>query len=245
MAGRITRAALGFTLPSRTCRLPAWITIAKQPTGTASMAALTNQRHERFCQAIAQGHSIAESYALAGYQKNTGNASRLNANESIQARVNELKAETAASARITIESICRELDQAIAVAKNAKQATAMVSAAALKSKLAGLMVERVEVGQPHEFDNCDSTASIVDRILEKLIERFLPIDEHDRTGLIALYEKQMKETAAYLSVIEARKICAERVNLRDLSKPWNEYPQYNASAALRIGYRNSNGSKPT
>jgi hypothetical protein len=160
-------------------------------------------------------------------------------------RLAELQTEAAANAKITIESICSELAEATAVAKSKGQAQAMVSASALRAKLAGLMVERVEVGQPHEFDNCDSTASIVDCILEKLIERFLPIDEHDRTGLIALYEKQMKETAAYLSVIEARKICAERVNLRDLSKPWHEYPQYNASAALRIGYRNSNGSKPT
>ena len=73
------------------------------------MGPLRNQRHERYALAVAEGHSILESYRLAGYQKNTSNASRLNANESIQARVAELQQQTAASSRITIESICAEL----------------------------------------------------------------------------------------------------------------------------------------
>jgi phage terminase small subunit len=88
------------------------------------MGPLRNQRHERYALAVAEGHSISESYRLAGYQKNTGNASRLNANESIQARVAELQQQTAASSRITIESICAELAEATAVAKSKGQAQA-------------------------------------------------------------------------------------------------------------------------
>jgi hypothetical protein len=51
-------------------------------------------------------------------------ASRLNANESIQARVAELQPQTAASSRITIESICAELAEATAVVKSKGQAQA-------------------------------------------------------------------------------------------------------------------------
>jgi phage terminase small subunit len=63
------------------------------------MPPLSNARHERFCVALSEGHSIAESYALAGYSKNTGNASRLNGNERVRARVAELQAEAAVNSR--------------------------------------------------------------------------------------------------------------------------------------------------
>ena len=82
---------------------------------------------------------------------------RLRAKEDIAARVSELQGVAARSTEITIESICRELDEANAVAKERGQASAMVSASALRAKLAGLMVERVEVGGPDDFANLDET----------------------------------------------------------------------------------------
>jgi hypothetical protein len=203
------------------------------------MAPLRNQRHERFCLALAEGHSIAESYALAGYSKNTGNASRLNANECVQARVAELQAQTAASTKITIESICQELADATAVAKSKGQAQAMVSASALRAKLAGLMIERHEVGEPGSFDGLTTTAQIIDREFELLIERFIPVDEADKQGLIELHERHFKEAQEYIAAIQARPIIAERVDPRNLSKPWSEHRPY--SPQTRIGYRN--GSK--
>src|SRR6476661_9542549 len=97
---------------------------------TASrMGPLRNARHERFCLALSEGRSIAESYAAAGYSKNTGNASRLNANESIQARVAELQASAAKSAKVTLETILADLIDAAAVAKSKGQGQALVSAA--------------------------------------------------------------------------------------------------------------------
>jgi hypothetical protein len=68
----------------------------------------------------------------------------------------------------------------VALAKAKGQAAAMGSAATLRAKLASLMVERVEVGNPGDFDGLTSTAAIVDRELELLIERFIPVDERDR-----------------------------------------------------------------
>jgi hypothetical protein len=111
------------------------------------MPPLSN-RHEAFCRFLAEGLSITESYERAGYKRNRGNSARLNANERIRARVAELQQEAAKASEVTIASICKELDEANAVAKAKGQAAAMVSAATLRAKLAGLMVERVEVGKP-------------------------------------------------------------------------------------------------
>jgi hypothetical protein len=207
------------------------------------MGPLRNQRHERYALAVAEGHSILESYRLAGYQKNTGNASRLNANESIQARVAELQQQTAASSRITIESICAELAEATAVAKSKGQAQAMVSASALRAKLAGLMVDKVEVGNPGDFDSLNSTREIADKVLERLIEQFIPIDEADRQGLVDLYERHLKETEEYLASIRARPIIAERVDSRNLKTPWRDHRPFTPASPLRIGYK-GNGTKP-
>jgi hypothetical protein len=170
-------------------------------------------------------------------------ASRLNANESIQARVAELQQQTAASSRITIESICAELAEATAVAKSKGQAQAMVSASALRAKLAGLMVDKVEVGNPGDFDSLNSTREIADKVLERLIEQFIPIDEADRQGLVDLYERHLKETEEYLASIRARPIIAERVDSRNLKTPWRDHRPFTPASPLRIGYK-GNGTKP-
>jgi predicted secreted protein len=181
-------------------------------------------------------------YAAGGYSKNTGNASRLNANESIQARVAELQAQTASSNKITIESICQELAEATAVAKSKGQAQAMVSASALRAKLAGLMVERVEIGAPGVFDDCTSIAQVVDREFELLIEQFRPVDEADKQGLFEIHEQHFKEAAEFIAGIKARPIITQRVDSRNLKTPWQQHRPY--SPQSRIGYRN-NGTKPT
>jgi phage terminase small subunit len=59
------------------------------------MGILENQRHELFAQGIASGLTADEAYVAAGFKRNRGNASRLNSDESISARVAELKAEIA------------------------------------------------------------------------------------------------------------------------------------------------------
>src|SRR5262245_18124958 len=143
---------------------------------------LRNPRHERFVQALFEGKPANRAYADAGYAPHDGNCIRLRGNERIKARLAELQAQAARSAKITIESICAELAEATEVARTKGQAQAMVSASALRAKLAGLMIEKVEVGQPGDFDGLHSTAAIVDRVLERVIEKFIPVDEADRQG---------------------------------------------------------------
>jgi hypothetical protein len=208
------------------------------------MGTLTNPRHERFAQALFEGKSADEAFVIAGYKRNRGNASRLKANENVSRRLADLQAQAAKSVKITIESICEELSEATAVAKSKGQAQAMVSASALRAKLAGLMVERVEVGAPGDFDNLTSTASIVDKVLERVIEQFRPIDERDRQGLIELYERHLAEQQEYLDAINARPILASRIDPRRLDTPWQEHEPFTPrSPQQRIGYR-GNGSKP-
>ena len=55
------------------------------------MPALTNQRWERYAQALVSGKSTEEAYRIAGYAPNRGNATRLKANEAIKKRVAELQ----------------------------------------------------------------------------------------------------------------------------------------------------------
>ena len=118
------------------------------------MPILKKQRWELFAQEIAKGETATKAYETAGFSPSRKNASRLRAREDVGARVMELQGLAARSAVITVQSICQELDAAVAVARERGQAQAMVSASALRAKLAGLMVERVEVAAVDAFGEC-------------------------------------------------------------------------------------------
>lgn len=115
---------------------------------------LRNIRHERFCLALAEGLDQTSAYLKAGYKQTasaTANAARLITKDNIKSRLAHLSALAARSSEITIASIVRELDEANAVAKANGQATALVSAATLKAKLAGLMREtKVEINNIYD-----------------------------------------------------------------------------------------------
>ena len=81
--------------------------------------------------------------------------------------------------------------------------------ASMKAKLAGLLIERTEVGAPGSFDNLCSIPSIADQVLEVLIEKFKPIDERIREALIAMYTRHIEEAQELIDAINARPITAE------------------------------------
>jgi phage terminase small subunit len=54
------------------------------------VTALANPRHERFAQELAKGKTAEESYALAGFSPNRGNASVLKHKQNILERVSEI-----------------------------------------------------------------------------------------------------------------------------------------------------------
>jgi hypothetical protein len=137
---------------------------------------LRNTRHEAFAKALFErpktGMTLAQCYESAGYtthgHASETMASRLSFAEHIQARVSELQGAVARKAVISIESICAELDEANAVAKEHGQAGAMVSASTLRAKLAGLLREKVEISSPPPFSQCKSTTELAEAMLREI-----------------------------------------------------------------------------
>jgi hypothetical protein len=59
------------------------------------MPVLPNAKHERFAQARFAGMTVAAAFTAAGYKPNSGNAARLNANESVKGRITKLQEQAA------------------------------------------------------------------------------------------------------------------------------------------------------
>jgi hypothetical protein len=129
--------------------------------------------------------------------------------------LSELQEAAAKENKITIESVCDELDAAITVAREKGQANAMVSAAGLRAKLAGLGIERthqqVEIGGPGSFDHMTDPREIALAVVDAVLQyQFQPYDDYrheDRERLAEQYfachlafdeakERLIKEVAA-------------------------------------------------
>ena len=184
---------------------------------------LRNTRHERFCQLVLQGESAIDAHVKAGYARDDGNATRLAKNPKVMERVRELQTEVAKETKVTVESICKELDEANAVAKERGQASAMVSASALRAKLAGLMVDKVEVGAPGAFDKCETIEAVVDELLRYDLDQWHPATEADRKGLIALYRRHFSEVEEFVASIRARPVVGVRVDKPAIGNGFRRY----------------------
>ena len=134
------------------------------------MPLLKNQKWERFAQELAKGKTAGEAYVLAGYKANDGNAIRLKGNERLLARVQELLGRSAARAEVTVASILNELEEARKLAAEINQPSAAVAATLGKAKVAGLIVERKEVGKPGDFEgmNVDELRDYITREAARL-----------------------------------------------------------------------------
>ena len=185
------------------------------------MPPLPNVRHEKFVQALLQGESANAAYQIAGYRPHDGNCIRLRGNERVKARLAELHGQAAKANEITIESICRELDEANAVAKERGQAAAMVSASTLRAKLGGLMVERVEVGSPGDFSEAETFSELADKMLDEIEAGFHPVSDEDHEGLTDLLERQGEELGEFLASIKARPVNGYQETAADVR--WREF----------------------
>jgi hypothetical protein len=125
---------------------------------------LKNNRHELFCLALAEGKSACDAYSAAGYKRNDSNCIRLRQHPAVQERLAEIQAVAAQSTAITIQSVCRELDEANVVAREHGQAGAMVSASTLRAKLAGLLTEKIKA-EVTTINPYESAASVDDACL--------------------------------------------------------------------------------
>ena len=108
------------------------------------MAPLSNTKHERFAQELAEGKSMNEAYEMAGYKPSRPHASRLATNGTVRRRVAELQNAAAAKVELTIESLIEEAAGIQDKATRAGQFSAAIAALIAKAKLSGRWVERAE-----------------------------------------------------------------------------------------------------
>jgi phage terminase small subunit len=108
-------------------------------------------KQEKFAQGVASGLNQADAYRAAFNPKRSKpetihqEASRIAADRNVSARIKALTEkivdEVRAAVRYELEDAMRECDEALAVAKEGKNAAAMARCVELKAKLNGLMVE--------------------------------------------------------------------------------------------------------
>jgi hypothetical protein len=143
---------------------------------TTTMPALPNQKHEQFCQLIFAGTKYGwtqgEAYMKAGF-RSTGhgaevNASKLLKNPNIRARLVELGGNGVRRAKLTADSLIDKLDIVFDGSVTEKQFSAAGRAVETQGKLAGLMVDRHEVGAPGDFANCESAEEVLELLREEL-----------------------------------------------------------------------------
>jgi len=75
------------------------------------MGILKNIKHEKFAQGIVKGMTIDAAYVAAGYKPNDSNASRLNGNDRIRARVAELAEGAAKRAAKNLDDVIAEYER--------------------------------------------------------------------------------------------------------------------------------------
>jgi hypothetical protein len=138
------------------------------------MAQLTNLKHEQFCrkliEAAKRGLSQGWAYQQSGYHCETAAADvaacRLLKSAKIQARLTELTAPATRKAAFTAAEAHEKLSAVFEGAVRTEQFGAARGAIETQSKIAGLMIDRVEIGEAGEFAGCDTAEKIVDKWLE-------------------------------------------------------------------------------
>jgi hypothetical protein len=180
------------------------------------MPPLENQRWELFCQAVARGETTSKAYQTAGFRPSRSNSARLRADERIEQRILELQQVSADACKITVESICAELDRAVELARAEGKPSALVSAAQLRAKLGGLLIDKaqVEVSTSGQFDGCSSIEGMASQMLDSMTNaRWLPITPADRQQLADLIRAYWGAVEAFLHSIDRRPLQKEPVAL--------------------------------
>jgi terminase small subunit-like protein len=167
---------------------------------------LRNTRHEKFVALLLQGESAVDAHEHAGYARddNGANAARLRANPRVAARLAELQEAVSKKTELSIQSIIEELTDLTAKATNRNQFTAAIRAVVEKARIAGLLIERVEIGGPGSFEGCNSTAEVVDDMFKYMLNPYHAVTDQDREDLIALMNRHNDETNEFIEAIKAR-----------------------------------------
>lgn len=127
---------------------------------------LKNGKHELFAQALAQGKTADESYAEAGFNPHRGNASRLSSNESIQARVAELRERAIRGIVLDRQWVLDRLIENATAALVEKDRSVANRSLELLGKELGMFVDRKEI-RSGPLD--EASPDELDRLREELI----------------------------------------------------------------------------
>ena len=157
------------------------------------MPALNNHRRELFTQLLFQGFSTVDAYEKAGYKRHDGNASTLANHPEVQARLEEIRGEPekirgertaesgvlpsgtraiAARANVTAESLIVKAEEVYKCAMDHKQLSAANGSIREMGVLAGVRVERAEVGGPGEFEAMEDA-----ELMASIRERFARLND--------------------------------------------------------------------
>ena len=130
-------------------------------------------RQETFVREYVKSGGNGADAALKSYRCGSRNAARVRAclelkKPHVRRGVELLRERMAKRSDITIEKILTDYQDALTIAKSQERAADMVSAATAQAKLVGLLRDRVETGQPGEFDHLDNISDIIEKVAEEV-----------------------------------------------------------------------------
>jgi hypothetical protein len=145
------------------------------------MPLLLDQRQETFCQEVAKGTSVAESYRIAGYAPSKGNAYGLRIRKRIAARIDELVAARSAAVEVAALSaaekagvdaywVMRTLRRNAVMAARAGDRAASNRAAELIGKHIGMFVDKKSIEISYIDDADEYLAKILEIVNGKVID---------------------------------------------------------------------------
>jgi hypothetical protein len=101
-----------------------------------------NKRQKTFARLVHEQVPPYRAYALAGYRPHESNPYRLSENERVKRYLTQLEAATKKRHEITVDGLLTDLEAARIMARNARQAQAMISATLGQAKLCGLITDK-------------------------------------------------------------------------------------------------------
>ena len=133
------------------------------------MPILTNPRHEKFAQLLAQGRTEYEAYELCHYKPHRGNPCKLA--RKVADRVEEITREAARRTVINKEYLIEKSEELRAWGMEIDQLAAAGTAIRELGVLTGHRIERAEIGGPGEFDHLSD-----DELLATIRDRWARLD---------------------------------------------------------------------
>ena len=168
------------------------------------MPQLRNIRHERFIRQYLICGNGAEAYRRVYPNAKAVNTAKSNAchilsRPKTQRRIREIIRMTMKRSDITIEKVLTDYQEALDMARGQGKPGDIVSAATAQAKIVGHMRERVETGQPGDFDNYEDISAILEKVAaEAGPEAALAVANAFKLNIPQANESDIKQAQALL-----------------------------------------------